>query len=272
MDVIFTDFDFARTYGVEIIKGRDFSRDFSTDLKAAFLINETAARKLGWGSDAVGRKIGFSPDQIGPVIGIMKDFHYRALREKIGPLVIKLNPEDRIFLSLKIRADDVAGTVAYVKDIWKSKTEREFDYFFVDEAFDSLYRSEERLSQIIAVFAFMAIFVACLGLFGLASFGAEQRTKEIGVRKVLGASEMNLAVFLSREFLKWVLLANAVALPAVYILMTRLWLSNFVYRTGPSLWIFASVAGFSLLISILTVSYQAVKAALANPVDSLRYE
>jgi putative ABC transport system permease protein len=274
--VIFADFDFVKTYGIKIVRGRDFSKNFSSDVSGVFLINETAAKKIGWEFDAVGRKIGFDSNDMGEIVGVMKDFHYASLKDRIGPLVVRLVPGELSsrgnFLSLKLRGGDIPATVDSVKSLWSGRSEREFEYFFADENFDSLYRNEERVSQVITAFAVMAIFIACLGLFGLASFAAEQRTKEIGVRKVLGASEMSLAALLSKEFLKWVLLANMIALPASYVLMMKLWLSNFAYRTNPRLWIFASVAAISLLIALLTVCYQAVKAALANPVDSLRYE
>ncbi len=275
-DVILADYDFIKTYGIKIVRGRDFSRNFSSDASGVFLINETAAHKIGWGLDAVGKKIGFDSNDMGEIVGVMKDFHYASLKDRIGTLVVRLVPAELAargnFLSLKLRGGNIPATVDSVRALWSGRSEREFEYFFGDENFDSLYRNEERVSRVITAFAVMAIFIACLGLFGLASFAAEQRTKEIGVRKVLGASERSLAALLSKEFLKWVLLANMIALPASYVLMTKLWLSNFAYRMNPGLWIFASVAAISLLIALLTVSWQAVKAALANPVDSLRYE
>jgi putative ABC transport system permease protein len=276
-DVIWSDFDFVKTYGIPIVQGRDFSRSFASDSGGAFLINETAARRMGWGPDAVGRKIGFDTDDLREVVGIMKDFHYGSLKDPIGPLVVRLAPAAELaprsyFLSLKLREGDIPATLAFVKSKWAERSERGFEYFSADENFDALYRSEEQVGRIITAFAAMAIFVACLGLFGLASFAAEQRTKEIGVRKVLGASEAGLATLLSKEFLKWVLLANTIALPAAYVIVGRVWLANFAYRTSPGILVFVSVAGLSVLIALLTVSWQAVRAAVANPVDSLRYE
>jgi putative ABC transport system permease protein len=275
--VIWSDFDFVRTYGIPIVQGRDFSRSFASDSGGAFLINETAARRMGWGPDAVGRKIGFDTNDQREIVGIMKDFNFDSLRDPIEPLVVRLASAAELvpgtrFLSLKLRVGDIPATLAFVKAKWAERSERGFDYFFADQNFDALYRSEEQIGRIISIFAAMAIFVACLGLFGLASFAAEQRTKEIGLRKVLGASEAGLAALLSREFLKWVLLANAIALPAAYFLIGRYWLANFAYRTTPGVLVFASVAGLSLVIAVLTVSWQAVRAAVANPVDSLRYE
>jgi putative ABC transport system permease protein len=190
---------------------------------------------------------------------------------------VRLAPADVLarqdrFLSLKLRRGDIPATLDFVKSKWAARSDRGFDFFFADENFDALYRTEERIGRIITAFAVMAVFVACLGLFGLASFAAEQRTKEVGVRKVLGASEAGVAALLSRDFLKWVLLANVIALPAAYFLIGRYWLANFAYRTTPGVPVFALVACLSLVIAVVTVSWQAVRAALANPIDSLRYE
>jgi len=274
---IWSGYDFVKTYGITIAYGRDFSRSFPSDAGGVFLVNETAARRMGWGADAVGRKIGFDTDDLREIVGIMKDFHFESLKSSISPLVIRLLPATELasqarFLSLKLRRGDIQATLDFVKARWAETSERGFDFFFADENFDALYRAEERIGRIMSAFAVMAIFVACLGLFGLASFAAEQRTKEIGVRKVLGASESGLMALLSKEFLKWVLLANLIALPASYFLIVRYWLANFAYRTSPGVLVFLSVAGLSLGIAVLTVSGQAIRAAAANPVDSLRYE
>ncbi|MBN2266463.1 MAG: ABC transporter permease [Candidatus Aminicenantes bacterium] len=274
---IWSDHDFAKTYGISIVHGRDFSRLFPSDASGAFLVNETAARRMGWGADAVGRKIGFDTADRGVIVGVMKDFHFESLKSPIAPLVVRLVPAAELarrarFLSLKLKRGDIPATVDFVRSRWAERAERGFDFFFADENFDALYRAEERIGQIISAFAVMAVFVACLGLFGLASYAAEQRTKEIGVRKVLGASGPGLAALLTKEFVRGVLLANLIALPAAYLLTGRYWLANFAYRTAPGVLVFLSVAGLSLLIAVLTVSWQAVRAASANPVDSLRYE
>lgn len=274
---VWADYDFARTYGISLVHGRDFSRAFPSDAGGVFLVNETAARRMGWGADAVGRKIGFDTDDLREIVGVMKDFHFQSLKSPIAPLVVRLaTPAERAnqvrFLSLKLMRGDIPGTVDFIRSRWAERSERGFSFFFADANFEALYRTEERIGRIMTAFAAMAVFVACLGLFGLASFAAEQRTKEIGVRKVLGASAPGLAALLSKEFLKWVLLANLIALPAARLLIGRYWLANFAYRTAPGVLVFLAVAGLSLVIAVLTVSGQAVRAAAANPVDSLRYE
>jgi putative ABC transport system permease protein len=213
---------------------------------------------------------------MGYIVGVMKDFHFNSLKEKIGPLVVWLSPRylktRGYYLSLKIRGRDIARTVDFVKSKWASWSDGTFDYFFADDHFNTLYRDEKRTGLIITVFAFMSIFVACLGLFGLASYTTEQRTKEIGVRKVLGASGLGLVTLISKEFIKRVLVANGIALPAAYGIMMQSWLSNYAYRTNPGPGLFAFVAGITLLIALLTVIYQTVKVVLQNPVDALRYE
>lgn len=272
-DYIFADYDFLKTYEIELLQGRDFSRDFGTDKDGAFLINETALSKLGWREETVGKKIGYSREVMRPIVGIVKDFHYRSLKEMIGPLAIYLRPEREVFLSVKMNMDDISRTLSFIEKTWNSfEKERRFTYFFVDENFDALYHSEERLSQIITFFSFIAIFVACLGLFGLASYTAEQSRKEIGIRKVLGASIGSILVLLSLHFLKWVLVANAIAWPVTYIALKNYWLSRFPFRVSINLLTFAAAGGIAFAIALLTVSYQSIKSALADPVDSIKYE
>ena len=272
-DYIYSDYDFAKTFGLEIIQGRDFSKEFASEEENAYLINETAAAKLGWGNNAVGKKIGISDERMFPIVGIVKDFHYKSLKETIGPLAIYLLPTNFAYLSIKMNTADITATLAYIETTWKTfEKERSFDYFFVDENFDALYNSEERLSHIITVFAVVAIFIACLGLFGLASFTAEQSTKEIGIRKVLGASVSSIMARYSQNFIKWVLISNIIAWPVSYFLMKFYWLANFPFRIKISVLTFAASGSIALLIALFTVSFQSIKAALANPIDSLRSE
>ncbi len=191
----------------------------------------------------------------------------------IGPLAIFLVPEDHPFLSVKMHTGDISATLSFIEKTWRSfEKDRSFEYFFVDENFDSLYHSEEHLSQIITFFACIAIFVASLGLFGLASYTAEQSTKEIGIRKVLGASVGSIVTTLSKNFLKWVVVANVIAWPVAYFVMKNYWLSNFPFRIPIRISIFISAGVMSIVIALLTVSSQSIKAALANPAETLKYE
>lgn len=272
-DYIFADYDFLKTYQIELVQGRDFSRDFGADEEGAFLINQTALSKLGWGEEVIGKTIGYSREVMRPIVGIVKDFHYRSLKEVIGPLAIFLRPRREIYLSVKMNTNDISRTLSYIEKTWNSfEKERRFEYFFVDENFDALYHSEESLSQIITLFSFIAIFVACLGLFGLASYTAEQSTKEIGIRKVLGASVSSIVFQLSQGFLKWVLVANVIAWPVTYFVMSHYWLPHFPFRISVSLITFAGAGLIALGIALATVIFQSLKAAFANPIDSLRYE
>ncbi len=272
-DFIFADYDFVKTYEIEIAKGRDFSREFGSDKGGAFLINEIAAAKLGWGEETLGKKIGYSDEVMRPIVGIVKDFHYKSLKEVIGPLAIFLAPENLPLLSIKMNTNDISAALSFIEKTWTSfEKDRSFEYFFVDENFDSLYHSEEQLSQIITFFAFIAIFVASLGLFGLASYTAEQSTKEIGIRKVLGASVGSIVVALSKNFLKWVLIANVIAWPMAYFVMKNYWLSNFPFRIPISILTFIAAGMLSAFIALLTVSFQSLKAALTNPAETLKYE
>jgi len=270
---VLVDYDFIRTFGIEVKEGRDFSRDFQTDAKQAFVINESAAQEFGWETSA-GKKLTDLDLGSGYVIGVVKDFHFRSKHQKIEPLILSIRPDERYiyFISVKYDQANAREILSFLQKKWKEYSpDRPLDYFFLDENFDKLYRAEERLSQIFSVFSFLAIFIACLGLFGLASFTAEQRTKEIGIRKTLGASAANIVLLLSKEFTKWVIVANALAWPLAYFAMNR-WLQNFAYRISIGLWMFFLGAGLALAIAFFTISFQTVRAALANPIDALRYE
>ncbi len=272
-NVIFADYDFLETYGIGLAQGRDFTPAFTSDAEGSFLINETAAVKLDWGQETVGKKIGFSFKDLQPIVGITKDFHYESVKEVVEPLAICMSAEVESFLSLKLKTDRLGETLSFIQKTWlQFEKDREFRYFFVDENFDSLYQSEDRLSRLISAFAFIAIFVACLGLFGLASYTVEQSTKEIGIRKILGASVTSIVFLLSQNFTRWVLVGNVIAWPLTYLIMQKLWLSNFPIRVAISVWVFVAVGSVSLLVALLTVSLQSIKAALTNPADSLHAE
>ena len=209
------------------------------------------------------------------IIGVVKDFNFQSLHEPIRPLVIHPLPEKGFtgrFVTVRLAPGNHLNTISFIENIWKKYAGDEgFSYNFLDENLQHLYLADERTSEIAAAFSVLAIFVASLGLLGLAAFVTEQRTKEIGIRKVLGASVPEIMLLLSKEFVKWVLIANAIAWPLAYYVMNN-WLMNFAYRTTMSLWIFVAAGVLALIVALLTVSSQAIKAATANPVKSLKYE
>jgi len=268
------DYDFFKTLNIEITQGRSFSKAMATDSAAAFILNETAARLYDWDT-AVGKEITWLDDdneRRGLVIGVAKDFHFQSLHRNIEPLIFHVLPAGFNYFLVKMSGHDLAGTLADLEKKWKAfDPERPFEYSFLDADFAALYKSEERMKTVVENFSSLAILIACLGLFGLASFMIQQRTKEIGVRKVLGASVAQIIVLLSREFAKLVGFAFVVATPLAYLAMNQ-WLQNFAYRTNIELQIFLWAGLLALIMACLTVSYQAAKAALANPVEALRYE
>ncbi len=278
LDYMNVDTHYIPTMGIEIIEGRNFSEDLATDQEESVLINETTAKKLGW-EDPVGKRFVFRPPpgQEGEttyttVIGVVRDFHLQSLRQKIDPLVIFYDYDELYTFSIRIAPDNIMHTMDLLKKKWgELDPNRPFHYYFLDDSFDSQYRREERLKNITFYFSFLAIFIGCLGLFGMASFTAEQRTKEIGIRKVLGASVSGIVCLLAKEFLILVAVANLIAWPVAYWAMSR-WLQGFAYRVGIDWLLFVLSAAIALAIALITVSYQAIRAALSNPVDALRYE
>ncbi len=272
METLFIDHDFIETYGLELVSGRNFSREFPTDIENAVILNETAVRKLGW-DDPIGKRFSEEDSGVGAkVIGVVKDFHYESILYEIAPMVLTLRPFQFYYISAKIRLEDVSQVLAFLEAKWKEfAPEYPFEYVFVDEEFDRYYNFERRQGQLFTYCSILAIFISCMGIFGLASFTAEKRTKEIGIRKVLGASVSGIVILLSKEFVKWVLVANIIGWPVAYFVMKR-WLQSFAYRVNIGIWMFAFSAFLVLIIALLTVSYQSIKTALANPIDSLRYE
>lgn len=277
MKHLFIDEDFLPEYGIELSAGKNFQGYRATDAQAC-LLNEAAVKLLGWASaeEALGQKLVVGPeDNVETVIGVVRDFHLQGLQSVIEPLVLD-SVDSQWFnlniITLNISTSDLKEVLVFAEKTWnKLFPGRPFEYSFLDEDFNRLYITEEVRSRIFGVFTLLGLFVACLGLLGLASFAAEQRTKEIGIRKVLGASVSGIILMLSKEFTKWVVIANAVAFPVVYFVMSQ-WLQNFAYRTSISLWIFILSALSTLILALITVFFQAIKAATANPVDSLRYE
>ncbi len=274
MRVLAVDHDFITTFGMALSAGRTFSQTHPTDVSSAYLINEEAAKQLGW-DDPIGKTIAMPNIQreAAPVIGVVKDFHFRSMREKIGPILFFIPPPDWFSVfSVRIRPQNVSETLAFLeKKSAEFDPSHPFEATFFDEQFAQLHHAEQQIGELLGYVAMLAILIACLGLFGLATFMAEQRTKEIGVRKVLGASAGSIMLLLSQDFTKLVLLGFVMAAPLAYFAMNR-WLENFVYRTPVSFETFGLAGLLALAIAWLTVSYQSIKAARANPVEALRYE
>jgi putative ABC transport system permease protein len=262
------------TLGMRMAAGRNFSKDFRTDSSAAIL-NEAAATALGWKDNATGQTITNLDNSGHPttyhVIGVVKDFHFRSLHETISPLVMVLG-NNISNLVVKAKANDIPGLLTTMKNEWNElKGELPFSYSFLNERFENTYRAEQKTGRILGIFAGLTIFVACLGLFGLATFTAEQRTKEVGIRKVLGASVLGIVSLLARDFLKLVIIAFIISGPIAWWVMNK-WLQDFAYRVPIGGWIFVLAAAIAVLITLVTISFRAVKAALANPIRSLRSE
>ncbi|MFC2155172.1 ABC transporter permease [Acidobacteriota bacterium] len=274
------DEDFIPLLGIELAAGRNFSKNFATDREDGYIINETAVKAFGWDSpdEAVGKRL-MRPTRIdsgqfhkGTIVGVVKDFHFKSLHQKIEPLLFFMNSNSLNYINIKLKTADISNTMAHIREKWSEFSPAyTFEFFFFDQHFDRLYRSEERMHTLFKLFTLLAIFISCLGLFGLASFTTEQRTKEVGIRKVLGASVINVILHLSKEFIFWVALANLIAWPAAYFFMNK-WLQNFAYRTGLGIEVFLLSGLLGLTIALLTVGYQSVKAALANPIKALKYE
>lgn len=270
----FADFEFVKTLGLKIIAGRDFSSSFPTDTASAALINRTAAAKLGWTpQQAIGKWIQNTvrDDAKRSIIGVVEDFNYKSLKQTMEPLVIAPNPDRRLAL-IKLKPGNIQAGVELIEKAYKNVVSAyPFEYSFLDKQFNNLYKKDIRQQTILSLFAMLAIFVACLGLFGLASFTATKRFKEIGVRKVLGSSVQAIVVLLSKDLLKPVLIAACIALPAGYWAMSK-WLQNFAYKTSMNWWIFCLAALVAFGIALVTVSIKAIYAATADPVKSLRTE
>ncbi|UCH94999.1 MAG: ABC transporter permease [Candidatus Aminicenantes bacterium] len=266
------DYDYIKTFKMKILDGRDFSKEFTTDavLGKAYIINEAALKAMDL-KDPVGKKFIFWQKE-GSIIGVVKDFHFKSLHTEIEPLVLRIDPNWDQYVFVKLRPENITDTLNYVKEVYKQFNPKyPLEYYFLDDQLNRLYDSDRRTFKTIQYFTFIAIFISCLGLFGLASFMAQRRFKEIGIRKVLGATISNIVVKLSKEFLLLVVGANILAWPIAYFLLAK-WLQNFSYRTTMSVGIFIFSALLTLVIAICTVIYQSVKAATANPVDAIRYE
>lgn len=275
MQVWNIDHDYIPTLSMEIVKGRNFSRGFGSD-STATIINETAAKMLGY-DDPIGKRIYTSDGNTSDmnieltIVGVVKDFHFESLRQNIGPLCFRLG-FNRWEMAFKINTANTPQLIGQIEAKWKKiAPEMPFKYHFLDESFDDMYRAEQRIGKVALIFAFLTILIACLGLFGLVTYMTEQRVKEIGIRKVLGASIPTIVGLLSKDFLKLVVISIYIASPLAYYAMSQ-WLQDFAFRIDIEWWIFVAAGAAALFIAFATVGYQSVKAALMNPVNSLKSE
>ncbi|MEP6928305.1 MAG: FtsX-like permease family protein, partial [Ginsengibacter sp.] len=276
MQIWNVDENYIPTLGMRIIKGRNFSKDFLTD-STGILINESAAKLLGF-NDPLNKTLYYmnnfqtSKDLTAyHILGIVKDFNFSSLREVVTPLALVFNGQGGS-ISLRISTKDIAGLIGQVESKWRTMASGQpFNYSFMDDDFNNIYKSEQQTGKIFISFAILAIFIACLGLFGLVTYAAEQRTKEIGIRKVLGASVSTIVGMLSKDFLRLIIIAAFIAFPIAWWAMNT-WLQHFAYRISITWGVFVIAGGMALIIALLTVGFQAIKAAVANPVKSLRSE
>ncbi|MBL7959407.1 ABC transporter permease [bacterium] len=280
MRTIPTDHYFIPTLGIKLLAGRNYSKEIASDMTEGIIINEAAVQELGWANahDAIGKKVewwGIEPPVVATVIGVTENFNFASLHQQVASLVfvpIPYWPNGYNYISVRLNPEHTSSALEHVRETWeKLFPETPFAYTFLDDDFGKLYASEDRLGSIFTIFASLAIFIACLGLLGLASFTAEVRTKEIAIRKILGASVTGIVNLMSKEFIVLVLLSNIVAWPLAYYIMNS-WLEKFAYRIDPSVWVFVGSGLAALMIALLTVSFQAIKAASANPVEALKYE
>jgi len=271
LSVLAIDFDYLDTFEIEIAQGRGFQKDIASDTFESVLVNEKLVQLFNW-EDPIGMKMVLGSDDDMIVIGVIKDYHYESLHNNIEPLVITHEGDYRSYRSVKVRSENIAETIAYIGEQFKIvDPDHPHEYFFLDESFDGLYRSEQQMGTVFRYFSLLAILIACLGLLGLASFAAEQRTKEIGIRKVLGASTSTILRMMSREFVILIFLSNLISWPLAYLTMDK-WLQNFAFRIVVP-WEYFLFSGMAaLVIALAIVVIQSLKTSLANPVDTIRYE
>ncbi len=273
-DVLFranyVDYGYLDTLGAQIIRGRNFSKDYG-DESSNIIINETSQKVMGF-ENPLGKRVTLGEENEFHIIGVVKDFHFVSLHTQIEPLIHLFNPDRCSAVVARISSENTPQTLQFMEGTWKKYAgDYEFDFRFMDDRLDALYSGEQRVGRIINVFTALSVFISCLGLFGLASFMVVRKTKEIGIRKVLGASMSGIVLLLTKEYSKWVIAANMIAWPLSYFILNQ-WLQQFPYRTNIKFWIFLGTGLVTLGIAVLTVSYQSIRAALSNPADSLRNE
>jgi putative ABC transport system permease protein len=263
------DFDFIETFGMEMASGRSFSSEYASD-SLAYLINEEAASFIG-GDEILGKSFTMWGRE-GTIIGVVRNFHFQDLKQKINPIVIRISKPEATHIHLRLHPETILSTMEEVESTWAEICRDEpVNFQFFDQQFDRMYRSEQRTGKLFTWFSVLAVVISCLGLFGLASYMSEQKTREIGVRKVFGAGIFLIMGLMVKEFIRWVLVSVVIGMPAAWYLMDR-WLDNFVFRTGQGVYPYAMAAMAAICIALITVTYQAVRAALSNPANSLRHE
>jgi len=270
MIIMHSDPDVLDVLGLKLVDGRKLSWDLASDMGLSYLVNEEAVPLLGL-NPLFGEtfQANFGQSQ---VVGVVKNFHFQSLHRRIGPMAIVWFDGWTGTAVIKVSGTNIAGAIAHIRDVWgEVNPNAPFSYTFMDETVGKLYEAEIRLARILNVFVSLAVFLSCLGLFGLSAYVAGQKTKEIGIRKVLGAKASEIVILLSKDFSRWVLLANLFAWPAAYY-FTEKWLQGFAYRIRLGIGPFLLASGFALLVALATVSFQSVKAATANPVDAIRHE
>jgi len=276
MHTLVVDYDFISTYKIIMAAGRDFSKKYSSD-SSAFILNETAVKELGWGSPskAIGKNFEWGLGKKGIIIGVVKDFHFNSLKQEVTPMVLHIMPISSgwySYISIRTNTQNIKQTIQSLESVWKRiLPEHPFNYFFINEDYDKQYQTEQKLSSLSVIFSMLTIFISSLGLFGLVMVSVSQRTKEIGIRKILGASVGNVTALLSKDFLKLVAISIIIATPVAWWLMNK-WLMDFAYRITMSWWIFIIADLIVVLIALITVSTRAIRAAVVNPAKSLRME
>jgi putative ABC transport system permease protein len=278
------DFDYIDVMEMDILKGRKFNREIPCDTANSFIVNQAAAAKFNWGDNSLGKKLQLGVEiegvedhgevQLGEVIGVIRDFNYQPLKDLIEPmnLVVSENPAYRRNLHVKINSKNRNETIAYIEKVWNEFCPNmSFGYFFLDDRMKENYEPEERLTWIFSIFSLISILIASMGLFGLSSFMAEQRNKELGIRKVLGAPVVKLVYLLTGEFIRLILFANLIAVPISYWALSA-WLNDFPYRISIGIWVFVATLIISLVIGLFTVAWQSFRAANADPIKAIKYE